>query len=93
MDILTLKIMLKVVVFISAVVALAFGIAFLFFYERFQIFNELVNTQYLVRKKEYRTGKDYLIDNWVMGWHTVIGSIVLMISVWLFWVFFAYLAL
>jgi hypothetical protein len=93
MDFFALKIMLKGIIFISAVVALCFGIAFLFFYERFQIFNELVNAQYLVRKKEYQPGKGYLIDNWVMGWHTIIGGVVLLISAWLFWVFFTYLAL
>jgi hypothetical protein len=93
MSLATLTFLLKVVILASALVALAFGVAFMFFYERFQIFNELVNSQYLVKNKGYQGGKGYLIDNWVMGWHTLIGFVVLLVSAWLFWVFFTYMAL
>ena len=92
MSMTTFLIILKAVIFISALVALIFGVALLFFYERFSIFNELVNTQYFIRKKGPKGG-GYLLDNWVMGWHTFFGIIALIIGIWLFWVFFRYLAL
>lgn len=91
-DITIFKIISKLLILISALTATSFGIVLLFFYEQFRVFNELVNNRYLVRKKGHEGGK-YLLDNWVMEWHTGIGVISLLIGIWLFWVFFRYLFL
>ena len=81
---------LKMIVLVGAVIGLGFAIAFTFFYERFRIFNDLVNNQYIVGKDKYGAGRGYFLDTWVFGWHTVIGFIVLLISCWLFYVFVRY---
>ena len=93
MEFATFKFFLKALILLAAVVALAFGLAFIFFYEHFQVFNDLVNNRYLVRKKGYKGGSDYLIDSWIMGWHTGFGVVALLIAIWLFSVFFRYLYL
>lgn len=94
MDIGFIKLVLKLVVLASALISLGFSMALLFFYEHFQAFNELANTQYFTRKKGYKSGGGgYLFDNWIMSWHIVFGVIALAVALWLFWVFFSYLSL
>jgi hypothetical protein len=88
-----LKLILKLIVLASALVSLAFAIALLFFYEQFQIFNEMTNTQYFTRKQGAQPGKGYLFDNWIMGWHVGFGLVALVVSIWLFWIFFSYISL
>ncbi len=89
-----LKLMLKLVVFLAALVALGFSVALLFFYEHFQYFNELANASYFTKKKGYKSAESgYLFDNWIMGWHTGFGIVALIIAIWLFWVFFSYWSL
>jgi hypothetical protein len=76
----------------AAVVAFWFALAILFFYERFRIFNETVNTRYMVRKSKYTGGGGFFVDEFVFGWHTVLGIMVLMVSLWLFSVFLKYVS-
>ncbi|MFH1684149.1 MAG: hypothetical protein ABIA67_04620 [Candidatus Margulisiibacteriota bacterium] len=83
----------RIFVLVSALAATWFGIMLLFFYEKFQVFNELVNGQKLVGKDKYGTGSGYKLDNWVMGWHTVIAIFCLLIAAWLLWVFYTYMQL
>jgi hypothetical protein len=74
----------------GALIGLWFAVSFIFFYERFKIFNDLVNNNYVVGKNKYGDGSGFSFDAWVFGWHTALGIIVLLISFWLFFVFFRY---
>lgn len=85
--------LLRIVVLIGALVATWFGIMLLFFYEKFQVFNELLNNQYIVGKDKYGNGSGYSFDRWVMGWHTAVAILCLLLAAWLFSVFFSYLSL
>jgi hypothetical protein len=82
----------RIVIFIAAVVAAWFGIMLLFFYDRFQIFNEMINSNYFVGEQKYGNGSGYKMDSWIMGWHTVIAVFVLLAAGWLFWTFFNYMS-
>ena len=82
--------LLKIIILIGSLIGLGFAVAFVFFYERFRIFNDLVNNQFIVGKDKYGEGRGFFLDTWVFGWHTVIGIIVLLISGWLFYVFLRY---
>ncbi len=85
-----MALLLKFIVLAGALIGLWFSISFVFFYERFKVFNDLLDNQYFVGKDKYGEGNGYLFDNWVFGWHTVIGIITLLISCWLFYVFLLY---
>lgn len=85
-----MAIILKIMILAGAAVGLWWAVSFVFFYERFKVFNDLLDNQYFVGKDRYDDGSGYLLDTWVFGWHTIIGIIVLLISCWLFYVFFRY---
>ncbi len=85
-----MAILLKLIVLGGALIGLWFSISFLFFYERFKIFNDLLDNQYFVGKDKYGEGGGFGFDNLIIGWHTVVGVIVLLISCWLFYVFLLY---
>ena len=93
MDINIVILIFKIIIFISALVATWFGVMLLFFYQKFQMFNELVNGQYFVGKDKYGDGSGCKFDNWVLGWHTVIAIFCLLIAAWLFWTFYSYFKL
>jgi hypothetical protein len=82
--------LLKLIVLAGALIGLWFSISFIFFYERFKVFNDLLNNDFIVGKDKYGEGRGYFLDTWVFGWHTVIGAIVLLISCWLGYVFVRY---
>ncbi len=84
---------LKVVVLIGGLVAAWFGVMLLFFYERFAMFNELITGQYFVGKEKYDNKQAYGLDNWVLGWHTVVAFFCFLIAAWMFWTFYTYLSL
>ncbi len=88
MDLTNYKILLFIIVF-SVTVSLSFGIALLFFYERFRIFNNLVNYQILVGGEKYKEG-GYLIDKWVMDRRIFFGILALFVAAWLFLMFCNY---
>ena len=82
---------LKAMVFIAASVALVFGIALIIFYDRFRLFNEMINTGYFDKKRKYQVSSGgYFMDNLVIGWHTGIGIVSLLIAAWLFFMFSRY---
>ena len=85
-----MAILLKLIVLAGALIGLWFSISFIFFYERFKIFNDLLDNQYFVGKDKYGEGRGFFLDTWVFGWHTVVGIVVLLISCWLFYVFCLY---
>ena len=87
-----MAILLKIIVLAGALIGLWFSISFLFFYERFRVFNDLLDNQYFVGKGKYGQAQagNFGLDNLVFGWHTVVGIIVLLISCWLFYVFCLY---
>ncbi|MFH1347712.1 MAG: hypothetical protein ABIH22_03375 [Candidatus Margulisiibacteriota bacterium] len=93
MNINIIVLIFKIVVLIAALVASWFAVMLLFFYEKFQVFNELVNGQYLVGRDKYGSGSGFKLDNWVMGWHTVIAVFCLLVAAWLFWTFYTYMQL
>ena len=82
--------LLKIIILLGVLIGFGFSAAFIFFYERFRIFNDLVNNQFIVGKDKYGEGRGFSFDTWVFGWHTVIGIMVLLISCWLFYVFVSY---
>jgi hypothetical protein len=82
--------LLKLIVLAGALIGLWFAVSFIFFYERFKVFNDLLNNDFMVGKDKYGEGRGFLLDTWVFGWHTVIGIMVLLISGWLFYVFYRY---
>jgi len=82
--------LLKIIVFFSAIIALGIATAFIFFYEQFRVFNELVNNRLFVGKGRYGSGEKFGFDRWVLGWHTFLGIIFLLIGLWLFYIFLQY---
>ena len=93
MDISILITVLKVIVLLGALVATWFGVMLLFFYEKFAVFNELVNGQYLVGREKYGDGSGNKVDSWVLGWHTVMAVFCLLVAAWMYWTFYSYLSL
>jgi hypothetical protein len=88
-----LVMVLKILVLLGALVATWFGGMLLFFYEKFAVFNELVNGQYMVGREKYGDGAGYKMDKWVLGWHSVLAILCLLIAAWLYWTFYLFLSL
>ncbi|MBN2057250.1 MAG: hypothetical protein JW782_00420 [Candidatus Saganbacteria bacterium] len=93
MDINIIILVFKVIVLIGAFVATWFGGMLIFFYDKFNALNELLNSQYLVGKDKYGDGSGFKLDNWVLGWHTVMGLACLLVAVWLYWTFYTYMSM
>jgi len=88
-----LLLIVKIVLLLAAVVSGLCGLAMIFFYDRFKAMNDGLNDRYLVGKGKYGSGSGYALDSWVLGWRIVPGLLILLISLWLFSVFFQYLSM
>jgi hypothetical protein len=85
--------LLEAVVLISALVAAWLGVMLMFYFEKFTVLNELIDSQYFVGRGNYGDGSKYKMDSWVMGWHTGLACFCLIAAAWLFCTFFSLLSL
>lgn len=90
MNVNSFVLLVRIAVLVAAIIATLFGILMLFFYDRFQVFNEMVNTQYMVGKEKYKKQGGNSFDNLILGWHTPVAIFFLLVGVWLFYMFISY---
>ncbi len=83
----------KLIVLVGALMSTWFGVMLIFFYEKFSALNEMLNNQYIVGRDKYGDGANYKLDSWVLGWHSILGVLCLLVAAWLFWTFYSYMSL